>query len=90
MSNSWLCKLSSRWDQADPGPAGLADLTTRPETEALRLWLAHRARSRVEGLAQVQSSRQPGDRRELDEYVSDAAVLAFIRDLLTVLEPPRT
>lgn len=87
MSNTWLTCSSSRWQQPDPGPAGLRDLASRPETEALRVWLAHRVRRRVEGLAQAQSSRPTGDRKGLDEFLADAAVLNFIRDLFSVLDP---
>lgn len=62
------------------------DLADRPEAEALRVWLAHRALSLVEAQAQVLSSRQTGDRKGLDEFQSNAAVLDFIRTMILVLD----
>lgn len=86
MSGKWLCRLSSRWAEPDPGRAALMDLADRPEAEALRVWLAHRALQLVEAQAQALSSRQQGDRKGLDEFQSNAAVLDFIRTMILVLD----
>lgn len=90
MSKHWLTKCSNRWDQADPHRAGLEDLARRPEAEALRVWLAHRVLPLVEAQATVFSNKQPGDRKESADFAANAAVLAFIRDLMLVLDTEQT
>lgn len=86
-SKPWLCNILNRLDQTDPGPRGLADLAARPETEALRVWLAHRAHLLVVEQARVPSKTPQAGHKELAEFIENAAVLDFIKNLMAVLEP---
>lgn len=85
-SKHWLCKLSSRWHQPDPGKEALVDLAVRPEAEAFRVWLAHRALSLVGEQAQAWSSKHPEALKGSVEYANNAAVLEFIRSIIMVLD----
>ena len=95
-SNSWLCKISSRWDKKVDQEA-LAALKVRPEVEALKVWLALLALPLVEAQAKVQSSKQQVDpngqaissQKELitdDEYRVNAARIQLIASIFQELE----
>ena len=98
-SNSWLCKISSRWDKKVDQEA-LALLKARPEVEAFKVWLALLALPLVEAQAKVQSSKQQVDpngqaisyHKELisdEEYRINAARLQLIASVFQELETIR-
>lgn len=94
--NSWLCRLSRRWDK-DLDQETLDQLKARPELEAFKVWLARVALPLVEAQAKVQSRRQRVDPngqvidastvfKEEEEYRVTAGRLEIIAAILLELE----